>query len=143
MNKEFLLQLEKLKKLNLPFGQYAIFGSGILVAKDIRNASDVDIIAKQALFNKLWEKYSECIVNKPFRCLIINGIEIVDNRWDNDNNQESTDKMIDNAEIIDGLPYVNLQDTILWKTQQNRGKDLRDIELINNYLKNKSKPNYE
>jgi hypothetical protein len=51
--------------------------------------------------------------------------------------------MIDNAEIIDGLPYVNLQDTILWKTQQNRGKDLRDIELINNYLKNKSKPNYE
>jgi hypothetical protein len=53
MNKEFLLQLEKLKKLNLPFGQYAIFGSGILVAKDIRNASDVDIIAKQALFNKL------------------------------------------------------------------------------------------
>ena len=137
MNKEFLLQLEKLKKLNLPFGQYAIFGSGILVAKDIRNASDVDIIAKQALFNKLWEKYSECIVNKPFRCLIINGIEIVDNRWDNDNNQESTDKMIDNAEIIDGLPYVNLQDTILWKTQQNRGKDLRDIELINNYLNNK------
>ena len=137
MNKEFLLQLEKLKKLNLPFGQYAIFGSGILVAKDIRNASDVDIIAKQALFNKLWEKYSECIVNKPFRCLIINGIEIVDNRWDNDNNQESTDKMIDNAEIIDGLPYVNLQDTILWKTQQNREKDLRDIELINNYLNNK------
>lgn len=137
MNKEFLLQLEKLKKLNLPVGQYAIFGSGILAVKNIREASDLDIIAKLELFNKLWEKYPECIADKPYRCLVIDGIEIVDNKWDNDNNQESTDKMIDNAEIIDGLPYVNLQDTILWKTQQNREKDLRDIELINNYLKNK------
>jgi hypothetical protein len=53
MNKEFLLQLEKLKKLNLPFGHYAIFGSGILATKNIRNASDVDIIAKRELFDKL------------------------------------------------------------------------------------------
>jgi len=43
--------------------------------------------------------------------------------------------MIDNAEMIDGLPYVNLQDTILWKTRENREKDLRDIKLIKDYLK--------
>ena len=136
MNKEFLLQLEKLKKLNLPVGQYAIFGSGILAVKNIREASDLDIIAKLELFNKLWEKYPECIADKPYRCLVIDGIEIID-RWDNDNNYELTNKIIDNAETIDGLSYINLQDTILWKTRVNREKDLKDIELINNYLKNK------
>lgn len=133
MNQEFLLQLEKLKKLNLPLSEYAIFGSGILAVKNIREASDLDIIAKKDLFDKLWEKYPECITDKPYRCLNIEGIEFID-KWHNNNGHESTNRIIDSAEIIDGFPYVNLQDTILWKAQQNREKDIKDIGLINNYL---------
>jgi len=45
--------LEKLRKLNLPLGKYAIFGSGILAIKNIRETSDLDIIAKKDLFDQL------------------------------------------------------------------------------------------
>jgi len=131
---QFSLWLEKLRKLNLPLGKYAIFGSGILAIKNIRETSDLDIIAKKDLFDQLWEKYPECIVDKPYRCLSIEGIEFID-KWNNEKSYESANKMIDNAEMIDGLPYVNLQDTILWKTRENREKDLRDIKLIKDYLK--------
>jgi hypothetical protein len=78
MNQQFLILLEELKKLNLPLGQYAIFGSGILSALNIREASDLDIVVKSDIFEDLWNKYPECIADKPFRCLSINGIELFD-----------------------------------------------------------------
>jgi predicted nucleotidyltransferase len=38
---------------------------------------------------------------------------------------------------MQGLPFVSLEDTITWKSNKNREKDLEDIKLINEYLKNK------
>ena len=44
------------------------------------------------------------------------------------------EEVIDNAELIDGYPFVTLDDTILWKQFLNRPKDQRDIFLINEFL---------
>jgi len=47
-------------------------------------------------------------------------------------------KLIAEAEIIDDLPFVKLEDVLKWKKLCNRGeKDKRDIELIENYLSQK------
>ncbi len=135
MNEQFLTLLEKSKKLNLPLGKYAIFGSGILSALNIREASDLDIIVKSDIFEDLWNKYPECIADKPYRCLDIDGIEFFD-KWNNDDGYESTNKIIDDAVIIDGFPYVTLENLKIWKTTMGREKDLEDVKLINDYLKN-------
>lgn len=41
---------------------------------------------------------------------------------------------IDRAELISGLPYVNLEDFIYWKKRAGREKDRRDVILIEEYL---------
>jgi len=41
---------ERVKKLNLPLGEYVVIGGGILEALGIRNTNDVDIIVVPKLF---------------------------------------------------------------------------------------------
>ncbi len=46
-----------------------------------------------------------------------------------------TPVLIENAEIIDGLAFVRLEEVLKWKKSRNKEKDQKDIELIENYLK--------
>ncbi|KKQ34417.1 MAG: hypothetical protein US52_C0060G0006 [candidate division WS6 bacterium GW2011_GWA2_37_6] len=122
--------IEELKKLHLPEGQYAIFGSGPLAIRNIRASHDIDIIVTKKLWKKLIEKYNTKIQSDPVSIKIGN-IEIFYN-W-----MELTDKieeMINTAEIINELPFVQLKYVLEWKESMGREKDKKDIELINKYL---------
>lgn len=44
-------------------------------------------------------------------------------------------EVVENADIIDGIRFVNLETTIKWKRRMGREKDLEDIRLIEEYLK--------
>lgn len=44
---------DRVKKFNLPLGQYAVFGSALLEVWGIRPAADLDIIATPELYEKL------------------------------------------------------------------------------------------
>ncbi|PIZ55932.1 hypothetical protein COY23_03855 [bacterium (Candidatus Torokbacteria) CG_4_10_14_0_2_um_filter_35_8] len=141
MNKSFSLFLNQLKKLNLPKGKYAIFGSGPLGIRNIRDAHDLDLIVGEELFNKYkgmpcWEfksferdgRYVEMIENS--------GIEFYKNwgpgNWD-------TRKLINEAEFIDNLPFVRLEEVKKWKKISGREKDLKDVKLIEKYLQKSEK----
>ncbi len=51
--------LEQLEKLNLPKGQWAIFGSGPLVIRGLlAENNDIDIIVKSDVFEVLKKQYS-------------------------------------------------------------------------------------
>ena len=43
-------------------------------------------------------------------------------------------KLINDAEIIDGLSFVRLERVIEWKKLSCREKDLKDIEIIERFL---------
>lgn len=43
---KMLIFLDELKALNLPAGQYAIFGSRPLAVRNLRDANDIDLIVK-------------------------------------------------------------------------------------------------
>ena len=141
MNKSFSLFLEKLKNLNLPKGKFAIFGSGPIGVRNIRDTHDLDIIITKELFDKYknmqgWEvknferdgRYVEMIENS--------GIEFYNNwgpgEWD-------TNQLINEAELIDNLPFVNLDTVIKWKQISGRKKDLKDIQLIKTFLQKSKK----
>ncbi len=42
----------------------------------------------------------------------------------------STQEMIEKAEIIEELPFVNLDHVLYYKQKMGREKDLKDIELV-------------
>ncbi len=116
----------ELKKLNLPNNEYAVFGSGPLAIRGIRESKDIDIIVKLKLWNMLAKKYP--IKNKK---ISIGSIDITYEKlspWSGNINN-----LIDNAEVIDGIRFLTLSDTIKWKKAYGREKDKRDIQLIEKY----------
>jgi hypothetical protein len=129
---------EKIKSLNLPFGEYVIIGSGILDVLNIRPAVDIDIAVLPDLYKKLkeigeWkerEKHGKyCLEKETFE--IATGASWGDYK-------PAMEELIASATIIEDIPFMNLDELIKFKIALGREKDFKDIELIKNY-KSKSK----
>lgn len=119
--------LKQLKKLKLSLNQYAIFGSGPMAIKGIRESEDLDIVVKDVLYKKLLKKYKETKSGQ----IKIGKIDIFSPKTALIDNPE---KVIDRAETIQGFKFIRLDDLIKWKQKMGRKKDLEDIELIKDYL---------
>ncbi|MFA6365539.1 MAG: hypothetical protein WCW78_04040 [Candidatus Paceibacterota bacterium] len=129
--------IEKVKELNFPIGQYVVVASGTLDALGIRKASDVDIAVLPELHKKLcenpeWEqleKYGKIFLKKE-------GVDIIPS-LDWSEYLTTTEEAIASALIIDGIPFLNLQELKKFKRAMGRDKDFEDIKLIDDYLLNK------
>lgn len=120
---------EELKKLNLPQEKFAIFSSGCLAVRNLRENKDIDIIVKEDLWQELSKKH--CLNEKGH--IDIGNIEVCRKIL----YLENIDNLIDDAEIIGGFRFVKLDPLLKWKKLMSREKDIMDIELIEGYLKNK------
>lgn len=120
---------DQVRSLNLPAGKFAIFGSGPIVARGLRDTVDVDVIVTDDVFDELakdpsWVKVQ---MRDHHDALKKEGLEIyhtwAPGAWD-------IDELIKSAEMIDGLPFVQLDAVVEWKTLRDEGKDKGDLELI-------------
>ncbi len=127
-NSKFKKNLSILKKLKLPTEEYALFGSSPLAIHGIRDSEDIDIIVKTRLWDELVKKYPP----ENEKLIKIKSIEIYKNwlPWIDDIN-----KLINDAEIIGGVRFVKLNYVLDWKKAFGREKDIKDIQLIEQYLK--------
>ncbi|OGZ06094.1 MAG: hypothetical protein A2845_01615 [Candidatus Lloydbacteria bacterium RIFCSPHIGHO2_01_FULL_49_22] len=125
--------VERVKKLDLPAGEYVVVGSGILDALHIREAQDIDIAVVPALLARLrakggWEeeeRYGKVFLKKG-------DIEIIPQlSWED--YPTTTEEAIDSAMIIEGVPFMNLAELCKFKKALGREKDQTDIALINAY----------
>jgi len=127
--------LEFLKTLNLPEKEYAIHAAGPLsVRVPERVAHDLDIIVKKRLWNRLTKKYpidrTELSGDPVIR---VGDIELF-KTWPA---YKNINKLINTAELINNVPYVQLKHVRQFKKYMNRPKDIADIELIDRLLKAK------
>jgi len=51
-------------------------------------------------------------------------------------------KVIADADVINGLNFVKLEDLLKWKRKMGRQKDFKDIKLIKNYLRKRRVKKY-
>lgn len=125
---------DRVKSLNLPVSDFAIFGSGPLIVRGIIPASnDLDIICR----GQAWEtvkaigvleylsKYDVTVVTMCGARLTF-GTKWAIGEFD-------IDELIDGAEEIDGLPFVRLEHVTNYKEISKRPKDLRHIEALKAY----------
>jgi len=125
--------LQKLKELDLPKGKFAIFGSGPICIRKLRKAGDLDVIVTEDIYSYFRNKLGFKAEKKAsgFEYLDKNGVELYKNwapgDWD-------VKKLIKEAEIIDGFPFVRLEEVLKWKRLKKREKDIKDIKLIEDYL---------
>lgn len=122
--------LNELEELNLPKDQYVIFGSGCLAARGIRENRDLDILIRLNLWVDLSKKLP-INHNESGKPLQYKHVTLF---YDLPHITYS-DKIINEAEFIDGFPYMKLYYLVKLKKILGREKDLEDIKLITSYLK--------
>lgn len=130
---------QKVKNLNLPVGQYALFGSAPMGIRELKECHDVDIVVTEKLWNEYLNKSGWGLIKTQhkdkYSAGLRNGdIELWKDWWP----KWDIKKLIMDAEIINNLPFVKLKEVLKWKKQIAREKDLKDVEIIEKFLeKNK------
>ncbi|MCL4405013.1 MAG: hypothetical protein M1361_00830 [Patescibacteria group bacterium] len=130
---------QKVRELQLPIGKYALFGSAPLGIRGLKDCHDVDIIVTEDLWRKCknngWElKIMPHAGPYPDEFYLENqGIELWRNwrpgEWD-------IDSLIREAEIIGGLPFIQIDKVLAWKKLSGRDKDFKDAAVIEEFLDN-------
>jgi predicted nucleotidyltransferase len=134
--------IDTLKNLDLPIVKFAVFGSAIMDVYGLKQSNDIDLILSDGLFDEL-QKSSDwkTIIKNPdinWQGLVYkkdSPIEIEAFKYfPNPNYKGDFSEMISGATIIDGLPFVSIENVLKWKKSLAREKDLKDIELINGFM---------
>jgi hypothetical protein len=127
---------DKVKRLNFPMGQYALFGSTPMAAHGIREAHDIDIVVSHELYGELEKQgWNKKVLPSGTKILVKDDIEAFDGWNYLDSYRPDTATLIREANIIDGIPVVKLKEVLVWKKAFGREKDLRDAELIEKFMK--------
>lgn len=131
--------MKELKKLNLPSDQFAVMSSGVLAVRGLREARDLDLVVTRNLWSMLSSKYPIEKHDKGYFISLDKNIEAVGGRLESQEKDFiQMEGQIRKADIIDGVRYVRLGDVIKFKKRLGRKKDYKDIEHINEYLKEKN-----
>ena len=128
---------KRIEKFNLPYGQYAVFGSALLDVWGLRKANDLDIIVTPELYQKLkgdgWQEQQ----GHGFTFLIKEDANVSTVQAKATDGDYFPDRLqlIKEAVEINGFPFVRAEEVIACKTAYGREKDLKDIKLLTDYLK--------
>lgn len=126
--------IDRIKQHNLPVDDYVVFGSGPLAAAGIRPAADIDLVVAPQLFDQMrksgWQQ-AEGLRGEPR--LTYGDFEVF-MEWNFGGYCPTLSELQESADVIDGIPFVNLREVNKWKQVCGRPKDIADINLINLYL---------
>ena len=120
----------------MPAGDFAIFGSGPLIVREIiPSSNDLDIICRNEAWEQVkaigqLERLSEYDVTIVSMC---DGRLTFGDKWGI--GSFDTDELIDSAEEIGGLPFVRLEHVASYKKIRKRPKDLSHLEALEAYWK--------
>ncbi len=122
---------ESLKRMQIPEGDFAVFGSGPLIVRGIIPVTnDLDIVCRGAAWDMV-KKSGTLQINDDYDVEIVtffDGQLTFGNRWGIGN--FDVDILIDGAECIDGVPFVQLKHVVEYKLQRASVKDMLHIESL-------------
>lgn len=127
--------LELLHAVDLPVGDYAVFGSGpLLVRGIIEDAGDIDVIARGTAWKKALD-HGE-LTYLPDEDVTVagffDGALSVGTTWAF--GTVDIDDLIETADFFDGVPFVRLEHVITYKRIANRAKDRNHLRLVAEWM---------
>lgn len=120
---------EAISQLLLPDGSFMVVGSGLLDTLGIRAAGDIDLLVSHDVFNNLKHQNYKIQQHKDGSDYISIGRFEIMADWYGDN----LETMRESTVYIDEIPYWSLESMREWKCDHAREKDVRDIDLIDEY----------
>jgi hypothetical protein len=127
--------VRRLSKLVVEFGldrrDFVIFGSGPLLAHGLRQRiSDLDVVARGAVWDRVRQRGIPGIgtINGAPMVQFWGGRIQFSSGWISED--WDADDLIDRAENIQGLPFAQLSDVLVYKQALRRPKDGPDIDAL-------------
>ena len=141
------MDLSVLEKLALPKGEWCLVSGKCLELRGLRKSEDWDILVSRSFFEDLIQIYL-------YEYYLLRFAPLVSFRWNHlktsyyktpilvfDNEkieifkdlpffEGQEEEIINQAELIDWLPCMEISTLIRFKTLMGRQKDFRDIELL-------------
>lgn len=123
--------LAAVRGLDLPLGQYAVFGSGPIVVRGLREGADIDLVVTPELYARLREtpEWTARPRDDGGETLARDDFDVME-RLEFPGYAGDVPAMIADAEPIEGVPFVRLPELRRFKAALNRPKDHVDLELI-------------
>ncbi len=119
---------ERLRAMELPPRTYAVFGSGPLAAHGlIDDIGDLDVIVRDVAWDRVRGIGAIVMHGNDQVVELDNGLAFGQSWAYGDVDIE---ELIEDAEIINGLPFVQLDAVLAYKRIAGRPKDLRHIALM-------------
>lgn len=130
--------IEKVKSLNLPEGQFVVFGACPLAVAGLRETGDIDMVVSSSVLEELkkrgWKQITKGEDDKPYTHDIFEAHD----KWGFGVYPRTLEQLLATADVVDGIPFASLQEVRAWKAASGRPKDLGDIKLIDNHLEAKA-----
>jgi predicted nucleotidyltransferase len=126
--------VERVKALGLPLDQLVVIGSGLLDAYGLRESRDVDLVVSKELYEKCRDELGYALHSKHTSNdhLEKDDVEVwLD--WGNTLFEAHRDMAV----TVDGVMFVNPQFLSAWKRSRGTEKDLKDVELLDEYERRK------
>jgi hypothetical protein len=122
--------LQRLLDLELPPGDWALFGSGPLLVRGwIDEVGDLDVIVRGPAWERAQQVGTSTELPDGIRVVEIDGGAITVGRaWRYENAPVS--ELIESAEMLDGIPCVRLPHIVAYKLIADRPKDRRHLAAM-------------
>ena len=119
---------DRLRDLGLPQGEYAIFGSGPLAIRGlIDRVGDLDILVSDVAWGIVRGLGAIIMYGDDETVDLGNGLTF-GRSWAY--GEPDIGRLIEAAEIIEGLPFVALEAVVEFKKIAGRSKDIEHLELL-------------
>lgn len=128
-------RLTRLLALQLPPDDYAIFGSGPMLAHRLKiEVRDLDVIARGTAWAAAVRLCPPVAAPSGSGLMVEldGGALQIFSAWTSPD--WNVDRLIDEADVVGGIRFVPLVLVLAWKRQSGRPKDLADIKAIEAYL---------
>ena len=133
MTKEEIIA--KVKLLNLPKDSYVVYGSCPLAVAGIREAKDIDMIVSEEVFEELKGKGWTQLHKGPNDNPLTHDVFDAHTNWDFSPYSPTLQHLLENATVIDGIPFASLEEVRKWKAASGGPKNLADMKLIDEYVR--------
>jgi hypothetical protein len=139
---DFKLLVDQFNKLGFSKEGYVVVGSGSMAAHGIREANDFDILVTEELWNKLASKYPVNKFEDEIENINLGDIQIMGHGSIYLKPEiASLQEMIQTADVVEEINFLRLDLLRKFKQKEGRDKDLKDIALIDEYLKEEKRIN--
>lgn len=127
--------IDKVKSLNLPTGEYVVFGAAPMAVAGLREANDIDFLVTPQLLDVIkqrpgWNQVHKGPKDEPYE----NDVFEVHANWDFSTYAPTLEHLLKTATYVDEVPFASLLEVRKWKAAWGRPKDLQDVALIDAYL---------